>query len=177
MTNSNLILILNLSQDYINQYENGESFMLVPERRQKTVENRTGSLFETQVCLWDTYEFNHQSCSIPIKRINRNGETNYECFGIFCSYDCAYSYLIHDRTGIYNTTSSLSLLKQMFYNEFGEHAEFHDKPHRSILEKYKKGGLTIDEYRKSCFNSRDRLSSFDPPLPIINDAFSKTWHT
>lgn len=123
-----------------------------------------------EICLWDTYPFEGASTFIPTNKINGI----YSGFGKFCSFECAYTYLMQDGMAVHDPTYSLSLLYDMYNTNFGKYpdSDFELMPHRCILKKYASDGVNIEDYRKSssCLN----YISPTFPSPIIKNAGYQT---
>ena len=112
-------------------------------------------------CIWCTYPFSHEKCIIPIQKVN----DVFEGFGSFCSYNCAYTYIRKDGTGITNVSNTLSLLQDMHLKEYGTYFDAKIMPHRMILERFTPNGITIDEYRENMTKSNiDIIPIFPAPV-------------
>ena len=155
-------MVLNISQERRNKITQMDDTMFRTIQLQKTSHKHKLNIpIIEHCCLWCTYNFLHKKCIIPIQKI---GET-YEGFGSFCSYNCAYTYIVKDGTGISNISTSLALLEDMHMKEYNTYFNKKIVPHRIVLEKYTPNGISIEEYRKNITTiNTDIVPNFPSPI-------------
>lgn len=114
-------------------------------------------------CYHCTYNFDTMPCAIPYKYI----KGIYQVYGCFCSFECAYKYLLNNK--IHKKQEVISLLHSLnkhFYN--------HEKtipiipaPNKEVLIDYG-GNITIEEFRKNNVSKENQYNICIPPLVPIN---------
>jgi hypothetical protein len=114
-------------------------------------------------CYHCTYNFDTMPCAIPY----RYSKKIYYVYGCFCSFECAYKYLLNNK--IHKKQEVISLLhslKKHFYN--------HEKtepivpaPNKEVLIDYG-GNITIDEFRENNISKENQYNICIPPLVPIN---------
>lgn len=110
-------------------------------------------------CFWCTYSFDNEAIYIPI---NYNNNT-YNCYGCFCSPECACSYLMNENIDS-STKFERYYLLNFVYGKIYNYTK-NIKPAPSpyyLLNKYN-GNLDIQEYRKLLEYER-LLLIIDKPL-------------
>lgn len=69
----------------------------------------------------------------------------YETEGIFCSFNCCYSYILQRKRDI-RYRLSLGLLSKIYFDLFNKNLEIVSAPNWQLLENFG-GNLTIDDFR------------------------------
>ena len=113
-------------------------------------------------CFWCTCDFDNPPIYIPKFEINKT----YQCYGCFCSPECAVSYLFNEHIDIATRIERYSLLNYLYckiYN-YDKNIKPAPNPHY-LLDKFN-GNLSIQEYRKLLKNER-LLLIVDKPLARI----------
>ena len=110
-------------------------------------------------CFWCTFDFDNPSIYIPKCEINGT----YQCYGCFCSPECATSYLFREQIDANIKFERYSLLNYLYCKIYDYKKNIKPAPNPYYtLSKYQ-GNLTIDEYR-SLFNSERFIIIVDKPL-------------
>tara|TARA_B100001769_G_scaffold271065_1_gene263270 strand:+ start:10501 stop:11334 length:834 start_codon:yes stop_codon:yes gene_type:complete len=113
-------------------------------------------------CFWCTCDFDNPPIYIPKFEINKT----YQCYGCFCSPECAVSYLFNEHIDIATRVERYSLLNYLYCKiyDYDKNIKPAPNPHY-LLDKFN-GNLTIQEYRKLLKNER-LLLIVDKPLARI----------
>ena len=113
-------------------------------------------------CFWCTYDFDNPPIYIPRYELNNT----YQCYGCFCSPECAVSYLFNEHIDVSTRVERYSLLNHIYCKiyDYTKNIKPAPNPHY-LLEKFY-GNLTIQEYRKMLKNER-LLLIVDKPLTRI----------
>ena len=123
-------------------------------------------------CYYDTFPFDTPPVPLP----NHYDETTdtYVCdVGIFCSGECAKSYLIHNPR--HNNAIRLMLLDQILRRMFPNIPEtIHEAPPISMLQRFG-GTLTIEEFRQA-HNQYSHYSLHQPHFLVCDLAFELLNH-
>jgi hypothetical protein len=113
-------------------------------------------------CLWCCHDFDNTPWGIPNKY-----ETNlFHLFGIFCSPNCAASYIFNNITEINTKWEYFSLLNLLYYKVYNKSTEISLAPSKLSLKKFG-GCLDIDEYRDKLNKDNIYLLKFPPSISII----------
>jgi len=113
-------------------------------------------------CFWCTCDFDNPPIFIPKFEL----ENSYQCYGCFCSPECAVAHLFKENIDSATMFERYHLLNHLYckiYN-YTKNVKPAPDPHYT-LEKYY-GNLTIQEYRKQLQNER-LLLIVDKPLTRI----------
>lgn len=113
-------------------------------------------------CFWCTYDFDNPPIYIPRYELNNT----YQCYGCFCSPECAVSYLFNEHIDVSTRVERYSLLNHIYCKiyDYNKNIKPAPNPHY-LLDKFY-GNLTIQEYRKMLKNER-LLLIVDKPLTRI----------
>jgi len=113
-------------------------------------------------CFWCTYDFDNPPIYIPRYELNNT----YQCYGCFCSPECAVSYLFNEHIDVSTRVERYSLLNHIYCKiyDYTKNIKPAPNPHY-LLEKFY-GNLTIQEYRKMLKNER-LLLIVDKPLTRV----------
>ncbi len=110
-------------------------------------------------CFWCTCDFDNPVIYIP--KFELNG--CYQCYGCFCSPECATSYLFNEQIDSSMKFERYSLLNYLYCKIYDYKKNIKPAPNPFYtLAKYH-GNLTINEYR-SLFNTERFIIIVDKPL-------------
>jgi hypothetical protein len=110
-------------------------------------------------CFWCTYSFDNSPIYIPKHQINKI----YQCYGCFCSPECATAFLFKESIDTSTRFERYYLLNHIYSKVFNYTKNIKPAPDPFyILNKYY-GTLTIQEYRR-LFKSERMLIVVDKPL-------------
>jgi hypothetical protein len=113
-------------------------------------------------CFWCTYTFDNPSIYIPKYKI----QNTYQCYGCFCSPECATSYLYNETIDTSVKFERYQLINYIYSKIYDYNHNIKPAPNPYyLLDKYF-GNLTISEYRKLLRNDR-LLMVIDKPLTRI----------
>lgn len=117
------------------------------------------------VCHWCCHAFEHTAIGIPMKY--RKGK--FHIRGNYCSYACAASAILYDRSDWnYQPSESYSLLHLMYRKthvreNLGPDFFIRSAPPRETLMMFG-GPCTIEEFRQTTMNDEKRIECFNPPF-------------
>jgi len=114
-------------------------------------------------CFWCCYPFSNIPWGIPLKYDN----DIFNLYGIFCSPNCATSYLFKVYEDKNYVWESYALLNLLCYKIYGEHKNIYPAPSKMCLENFG-GRMTIDEYRLNNIEKESLYAiKFPPTISII----------
>lgn len=117
------------------------------------------------VCHWCCHAFEHTPIGVPMKY--RKGK--FHIRGNYCSYSCAASAILYDRSDWnYQPSESYSLLHLMYrkthiHENLGPDFFIRSAPPRETLMMFG-GPCTIEEFRQTTMNDDKRIECFNPPF-------------
>ena len=110
-------------------------------------------------CFWCTYDFDNPPIYIPKYELNGC----YQCYGCFCSPECATSYLFNEQIDSSVKFERYALLNYLYCKIYDYKKNIKPAPNPYYtLAKYH-GNLSISEYR-SLFNTERFIIIVDKPL-------------
>ena len=113
-------------------------------------------------CFWCTYDFDNPTILIPKYELNKI----YQCYGCFCSPECATAYLFEESVDTSTRFERYHLLNHIYckiYN-YDKNIKPAPNPYYTLNKYY--GNLSIQEYRKLLKNER-LLLIVDKPLSRV----------
>lgn len=122
-------------------------------------------------CFWDCHCFDHQPWGIPIKFDVKNG--NFTLFGIFCSPNCALSYLLANEGNTYSLWERVSLLNLLNYKVYDNDENIIPAPDKMCLKLFG-GPLDINEFRALTIKNNKVFNINFPPCNIITPVLEET---
>lgn len=121
--------------------------------------HRGTGLGKSSDCFWCTCPFSTPPVHIP----RSASEASIECYGCFCSPECALAFLLNERIDQSRMFERVALLNTVYGGVFGHKRSIRPAPDpHYLLDKYY-GSMTIDEYRE-LLGSAKRLIVVDKPL-------------
>ncbi len=102
-------------------------------------------------CWFCCHTFDEYPKVIPINLTNQQGKKIYHVIGNCCSWNCVKSYVLRE-------FNNFSLLNTFFYDLFGESIENIKIAPSPVCLQYFGGTMTIQEYRQSFYNPKQRVS-------------------
>ena len=121
--------------------------------------HRGTGLGKSSDCFWCTCPFSTPPVHIP----RSASESSVECYGCFCSPECALAFLLRERIDQSRMFERIALLNTVYGGVFGHKRSIRPAPDpHYLLDKYY-GSMTIDEYRELLGSSK-RLIVVDKPL-------------
>lgn len=126
-------------------------------------------------CFWCCHGFDCHPWGIPI----RVDAGKFYLFGVFCSPNCAASYLfnVHNKDNMWDMYTLLNLL---YYKVYGSHKPIMHAPDKIVLKKFG-GNLDINEYRnRTAIEDKTYIIKFPPStsvIPVMEEVASKKQST
>lgn len=128
-------------------------------RKLNDVLHRTSGLGKSSDCFWCTCTFSTPPIHIP-RCVNTDA---IECYGCFCSPECALAFLLKEGVDKSQTWERVALLNTVYGAVFDYSKSIRPAPPpHYLLDKYY-GSLSIEEYRE-LLGSNKRLIVVDRPL-------------
>jgi len=113
-------------------------------------------------CFWCTCEFSNPPVHLPKHRLERS----YQCYGCFCSPECAAAHLFSEDLDAACRFERFHLLNHIYRKVYGYKESIKPAPDpRYTLDKFY-GNLTIEEYRRHCTRA-GVLLVVDQPLTRV----------
>lgn len=122
-------------------------------------------------CFWDCHCFEHQPWGIPIKFDVQTGK--FTLFGIFCSPNCALSYLLANEANTYSLWERVSLLNLLNYKVYENDENIIPAPDKMCLKLFG-GPLDINEFRALTLKNNKVFNINFPPCNIITPVLEET---
>jgi hypothetical protein len=120
-------------------------------------------------CFWDCHCFDHQPWGIPIKfDVHSN---KFTLFGIFCSPNCALSYLLSNESS--SLWERISLLNLLNYKVYENDENIIPAPDKMCLKLFG-GPLDICEFRALTLKNNKVFNINFPPCNIITPVLEET---
>jgi hypothetical protein len=114
---------------------------------------------ETETCCWNcTFGFQGIPISIPSK-IHRPTGTLLDCFGVFCSFNCARRYCLTSNR--HDSWQQMQFLGSLHKSILGKTAKVALAPPFQVLERFG-GYMRIEEYRNGSITLPPTDDMFDP---------------
>ena len=131
--------------------------------KELTYQLHTNSISDKKsACFWCTCEFDNPTILIPKYELNKI----YQCYGCFCSPECATAYLFEEAIDTSTRFERYHLLNHIYCKIYNYEKNIKPAPNPYYtLNKYY-GNLTIQEYRKLLKNER-LLLVVDKPLSRV----------
>ena len=143
--------------------ENDEQKQLWNKLKELTYQLHTNSISDKKsACFWCTYDFDNPTILIPKYELNKI----YQCYGCFCSPECATAYLFEESIDTSTRFERYHLLNHIYckiYN-YDKNIKPAPNPYYTLNKYY--GNLSIQEYRKLLKNER-LLLIVDKPLSRV----------
>jgi len=139
------LFYFDISQKDIEQKQDSQQInkqKLIPKTI-KVIPQKKNTCTECNICWWCDLNIDNTPIHIPYKENLDENNTSYDCYGYFCSYQCAYSY--NKYFGLYKDKSEY-LIKYMYNKDFNEKYEIFEAPIKTIMTKYG-GTVTPEEYK------------------------------
>ena len=113
-------------------------------------------------CFWCTCAFDSPPVHLPMQRL----EGTYQCYGCFCSPECAAAHLFREELDTACRFERYHLLNHLYKSVYGYRDSIKPAPDpRYTLDKFY-GNLTIAEYREQCTRA-GVLLVVDQPLTRV----------
>ena len=115
--------------------------------RNLAIDLKTNNTSDTRSsCFWCTCAFDNPPVHLPRHRL----DGTYQCYGCFCSPECAAGFLFAEDLDAGCKFERFHLLNHLYKSVYGYKDSIKPAPDpRYTLDKFY-GNLTIDEYRESC---------------------------
>ena len=113
-------------------------------------------------CFWCCHEFNHTPWGIPLSY----EDDTFKMFGIFCTPNCAASYLFQSFPYTENIWENYALLNLLYFKIYGVNKKIIPAPSKICLKKFG-GQMDIEEYRYNLANETTYAIKFPPAISII----------
>jgi hypothetical protein len=160
--NNNNSIISNNEQVENNEYNNNN---LMNETISAKLKELTTNLhinnisYQKSACFWCTYDFDNPAIFIPKHEINEI----YNCYGCFCSPECATAFLFKEHIDTSTRFERYHLINHIYCKIYGYTKNVKPAPDPFYLLNKYYGNLTIQEYRQLLKNER-LLIIVDKPL-------------
>ena len=115
--------------------------------------------YQKSACFWCTYDFDNPAIFIPKHEINEI----YNCYGCFCSPECATAFLFKEHIDTSTRFERYHLINHIYCKIYGYTKNVKPAPDPFYLLNKYYGNLTIQEYRQLLKNER-LLIIVDKPL-------------
>ena len=115
--------------------------------------------YQKSACFWCTYDFDNPPIFIPKHEINEI----YNCYGCFCSPECATAFLFKEHIDTSTRFERYHLINHIYCKIYGYTKNVKPAPDPFYLLNKYYGNLTIQEYRQLLKNER-LLIIVDKPL-------------
>ena len=122
-------------------------------------------------CYWDCHCFDHTPWGIPIKYNYQTDE--FTLFGVFCSPNCAMSYLIVNETNTNLLWEKISLLNFLYYKVYETDENIIPAPDKICLKLFG-GSLEPYEFRALTIKNNKIYNINFPPCLIITPVLEET---
>jgi hypothetical protein len=122
-------------------------------------------------CFWDCHCFEHQPWGIPIKFEVQSGK--FTVFGIFCSPNCALSYLLANESNTSTLWERVSLLNLLNYKVYENDENIIPAPDKMCLKLFG-GPLDINEFRALTVKNNKVFNINFPPCNIVAPVLEET---
>ena len=122
-------------------------------------------------CFWDCHCFDHQPWGIPTKFNYMTGK--FTLFGIFCSPNCAMSYLLTYETNTNTLWERVSLLNLLYYKIYETDENIIPAPDKICLKLFG-GPLDIHEFRALTIKNNKIYNINFPPCNVITPVLEET---
>ena len=170
--NDNDISYNNIEKETNNEINNSKiSIPIDDTNNRKTIDRKLKELSfnlrndiinKKSACFWCTYDFDNEPIHIPTSF--NNNTNSYNCYGCFCSPECACSFLMNEST--IDSSSKFEryyLLNNIYGKIYNYKKNIKPAPCPHYLLKKFYGNLDIQEYRK-LLNYERLLLVIDKPL-------------
>jgi len=135
-------------------------------------QNENKWLTSTNVaCFWDCHCFDHNPWGIPIKYDVQTGK--FTLFGIFCSPNCAMSYLLSNESNTSTLWERVSLLNLLNYKVYESDDNIIPAPDKMCLKLFG-GPLDISEFRALTLKNNKVFNINFPPCNIVTPVLEET---
>ena len=137
------------------------------------VSNSTIKVQKTNICCWwCCHNFDCVPWGIPQKYV----DDKFELFGVFCSANCALSYLLDmDRDEDY-LWEKVALLNLLHYKVYGKYENIIPAPNKIALQKFG-GSMSLEEFHNLIeFNNKSYTVEFPPcnnVIPVLEEIYKK----
>ena len=137
------------------------------------VSNSTIKVQKTDIaCWWCCHSFECVPWGIPQKYVNNQ----FELYGVFCSANCALSYLLDmDRDEDY-LWEKVALLNLLHYKVYGKYENIIPSPNKISLQKFG-GSMTLEEFHNLIeMNNKSYTVEFPPcnnVIPVLEEIYKK----
>lgn len=137
------------------------------------VSNSTIKVQKTDICCWwCCHEFECVPWGIPQKYV----DDKFELYGVFCSANCALSYLLDmDRDEDY-LWEKVALLNLLHYKVYGKYENIIPAPNKIALQKFG-GSMSLEEFHNLIeFNNKSYTVEFPPcnnVIPVLEEIYKK----
>lgn len=127
---------------------------------------------QTKFCWNCCYDYDWPTCRIPFKRDDRFSMTLYYAYGMFCTYNCAKSYLLSNLTNTRSNAMDIALMANKVRHLFQGHKSGPENtyfvkpvPNRNLLQKFG-GRMTIGQFRDGCMKLNGEIIGQDSTNPM-----------
>jgi hypothetical protein len=151
----------NQNCDVDHQKENNNNANVLSRKIQElSINLHTNNISDKKsACFWCTCDFDNPPIYIPKYELNNT----YQCYGCFCSPECAVAYLFKEHIDSSTKFERYHLLNHIYCKiyDYTKNIKPAPNPHYTLNKFY--GNLTIQEYRRLLKNER-LLIIVDKPL-------------
>lgn len=140
-----------------NKYKNETKIPLMVEFKNRDVCEKTDIH-----CLWCCHQFDNTPWGIPLEYVKHK----FHLFGVYCSSNCAASYIFNEMKDTHNVWELYSLLNLLYYRIHKEHSQIMLAPSKLCLERFG-GQVKINDFRKMNLNSNSIFPIKFPPMVSV----------
>lgn len=152
------------TKTFLNKYNNNNisrNIYDVVLSLNKTTNNKIWPISTNNYCKWCVHPFETVPCGIPSHY--NNGK--FTCYGCFCSFNCAASYIFDKKK--HNMWEEYSLLNLLYYKIYNKKIKIKLAPDRDVLNIFG-GVLDIEQFRNNALDINTKYIVHNPPIiPII----------
>jgi hypothetical protein len=184
-----IIMQLDLSDNIINSITNISPNSQVKEPTpyepikfskdsEEILENKIN--IKRSVCFWCCHELVDFCCGLPLKYTEITN--HFECYGTFCSFQCASAYNFSINSKNYKVWDINTLLN-MLASKYGIRENIKPAPSRYVLQMFG-GNLSIEEFRmihkehdRSLVLNIPPMTNINPSIELLNTSYMNVYES
>ncbi len=153
--------------DHIEQKIFNLKFQLHKLKKNTCIEIKKSNYSDNTKCWWCKNHFENYPVSLPECYF----DNKFQCYGHFCSFNCALSFNLDTNDNVWKKNSLLHLL---YFKTYDVNTKIIPAPHWTVLKEFG-GSLSIDEFRKNSIVNTDEYLMLKPPMDSRLNFFEKTY--
>jgi hypothetical protein len=125
--------------------------------------NNDNWILKTDIaCFWCCHQFDYVPWGIPEKYENNH----FNLSGLFCTPNCALSYLTSNEHNNIKLWEKISLLNLLYFKVYNEYTDLVPAPDKMILKLFG-GPFSIEEYRAFTLDNNKNYNIMMPPSYLV----------